>query len=102
MAAGACKCRPRELRKTQRRKKRKKKSFPLEGAKGVQKGPSGARKGPKGGLVAQRNKKERGITNPTSLFVHCFHVSKMSWYLDWGLDLKIPILSCFFLKMDNF
>jgi hypothetical protein len=22
--------------------------------------------------------------------------------LDWGLDLQIPILSCFFIKIDNF
>ena len=27
---------------------------------------------------------------------------KMSWFLDWGFDLQIPILSLFFLKMDNF
>jgi hypothetical protein len=37
--------------------------------------------------------------HPTSLFVHCFHESKMSWFLDWGLDLQITILMGFFLKM---
>jgi hypothetical protein len=29
-------------------------------------------------------------------------IGKMSWFLDRGLDLQIPILSCFFLNIDNF
>jgi hypothetical protein len=29
-------------------------------------------------------------------------IGKMSWFLDRGLDLQIPILSCFFFKIDNF
>jgi hypothetical protein len=40
--------------------------------------------------------------HPTSLFVHCFHESKMSWFLDWGLDLQITIMTLFFSQNGNF
>jgi hypothetical protein len=29
-------------------------------------------------------------------------IGKMSWFLDWGLDLQIPILSCFLSATEYF
>jgi hypothetical protein len=91
MAPGARKGRPRELRKTQRRKKRKEKKglpFPF--------------------LESRSGSHFLYIFQVISFLINILKINpnkaigKMSWFLDCGLDLQIPILICFFLKIDNF
>jgi hypothetical protein len=78
-------------------RKEMKKGFPLEGPKGVQKGPSGPGNSTKGGLVDQRNKKERKESpTPPYLFVcalfSCEQIELISGLGSWFANSDFELL----------